>query len=145
MSNLLLLIYPVILIAITFIGCKRYPRYEYAKSLPDRDQTKMLQAVACIGVIMHHVTQEITGFGWIYKGPITIMSSMGILFTSLFFFSSGYGLIVSEYGKDDYLKGFLRHRLPTVLVPFFIANIIYILVLSNFYGITFPTGVATSI
>lgn len=140
MSNLLLLIYPVILIAITFIGCKRYPRYEYAKSLPDRDQTKMLQAVACIGVIMHHVTQEITGFGWIYKGPITIMSSMGILFTSLFFFSSGYGLIVSEYGKDDYLKGFLRHRLPTVLVPFFIANIIYILVLSNFYGITFPTG-----
>lgn len=50
---------------------------------------------------------------------------MGILFTSIFFFFSGYGLITSYLNKENYLDSFLIRRIPAVLFPFLITNIIY--------------------
>lgn len=43
----------------------------------NREQVKMLQAIACIGVIIHHVTQKITIYGEIYIGGINIFNSLG--------------------------------------------------------------------
>lgn len=88
-------------------------------------QTKYIQALACIGVILHHLTQITTNYGGNWKGPITIFADIGILFTSLFFFISGYGLMTSLHTKENYLKGFIGHRLPNILIPFWIANIIF--------------------
>ena len=90
----------------------------------------MLRAFACLGVILHHLTQIITSYGEINKGPITILSSMGILFTAVFFFFSGYGLLISFMTKENYLDTFLIKRLSTVLIPFFTANTIYVIVKS---------------
>ena len=128
MSNILLTIYPVLYLLLIFTGSKVAKKGGYVEDPWNRQQSLMLQALACIGVVLHHVTQEITGFGVINKGPITIFNSIGILFTSLFFFFSGYGLIVSVRTKEAYLKTFLWKRLPTILVPFWIANIIAVLV-----------------
>ena len=52
----------------------------------------------------------------------------GVLFTGLFFFCSGYGLIVSMKEKENYLQGFLKKRLPAVVVPFYICNLLFVLV-----------------
>lgn len=128
MSNILLTIYLVLYLLFVFVGSKVAKKGEFAEEPWSRQQALVIQALACIGVVLHHVTQEITGFGVVDKGPITIFNSIGILFTSLFFFFSGYGLIISVRTKEAYLKTFLRKRLPTILVPFWVANIIAVLV-----------------
>lgn len=98
--------------------------YDDAWSL---DQSKALQAVAALMVILHHIVQSITDYGWTKKGPITIWNSFGILFTSIFFFFSGFGLYKSYKTKERYLDGFLKKRLPNILIPFMIANIFYLI------------------
>lgn len=138
MNNYLLLLYPGLLLAITFYGCRICKSGEYSEPFLDRDQSSLLQGVFCVGVILHHITQTITSYGEINKGPITILSSMGILFTSIFFFFSGYGLIYSVHNKPGYLNGFLRHRLPIILVPFFVSNLVYVLIRIYYVGI--PTS-----
>ncbi len=128
MSNILLTIYLVLYLLFIFAGSKVAKKGAFTKEPWNRQQALMMQALACIGVVLHHVTQEITGYGVVYKGPITIFNSIGILFTSLFFFFSGYGLIISVCTKEEYLKNFLRKRMPTILVPFWTANIIAVIV-----------------
>ncbi len=128
MSNILLTIYPILYLLLIFFGSNVAKKGEFTDQPWNRQQSLMLQALACIGVVLHHVTQEITGFGVINKGPITLFNSIGILFTSLFFFFSGYGLIISVRTKEAYLKTFLWKRLPAILVPFWTANIIAVLV-----------------
>ncbi|HOO80486.1 MAG TPA: acyltransferase, partial [Lachnospiraceae bacterium] len=46
----------------------------------------------------------------------------GVLFVGFFFFCSGYGLIISTQTKEHYLDTFVKRRVFTVLVPFFICN-----------------------
>ncbi len=128
MSNFLLTIYPILYLLLIFFGSKVAKKGEFAEEPWSRQQALVIQALACIGVVLHHVTQEITGFGVVDKGPITIFNSIGILFTSLFFFFSGYGLVISVRTKEAYLKTFLWKRIPTILIPFWIANIIAVLV-----------------
>lgn len=128
MNNYLLTIYPLLLIIVTFSGCRYNGGKQFSTSLWDKNQSKLIQAFACLGVILHHLSQNITGYGQIYKGPITILSSMGILFTAVFFFSSGYGLIISTYNNPNYLTNFIPHRFSTILVPFYLSNIVNILI-----------------
>lgn len=122
-------IYPIALLIIIFANCKIAKKGEFSDIFWNRNQSQSLQAAACLAIILHHLTQEVTVYGTVYLGPATILSSMGILFTSLFFFFSGYGLIVSVDCKPNYLKTFLRHRLSVILVPFFMANLIGVLIL----------------
>ncbi len=132
MNNVLLNLYPVLLLVITFFGAKKAKKGEIAEGFLSPEQTKMLQGSVCIAIVIHHVIQDITGYGVLRKGPITIFNDIGILLTSVFFFISGYGLITSLNTKQDYLKTFLRKRLSAVLIPFFITNIAGIL-LFKFY------------
>ena len=90
-------------------------------------QSRTIQAAACIGVMLHHLTQRATGYGSIYRGPVTFFNDAGFLFTGLFFLTSGYGLMISFREKPGYLQGFLRKRLPAVLVPFWVINLIGLL------------------
>lgn len=128
MWDKLLIIFPMILVVLIFWKSEIFKKNKFSSEAWNREQGKMLQAIACIGVILHHLTQVITEYGVMDKGPITILCSMGILFTSIFFFFSGFGLITSVYHKEDYLERFLLHRLPVVLVPFVTSNICYLLV-----------------
>ena len=128
MTEYLLLLYPTALLIMTFCGCKIAEKGSFSEECLSREQSKNIQAIVCLFIVLHHLTQMISGYGDIYRGPITILSNMGILFTSVFFFFSGFGLIVSVKSKETYLKNFLIHRLSTILVPFFIANAIAVLV-----------------
>jgi membrane-bound acyltransferase YfiQ involved in biofilm formation len=124
METALLMIYPLLIFVIAFRGAGLSPKGEFAPDFLSLKQSKIIQATACLLVIIHHVTQQITRYGSVLKGPITIFNYIGFLFTALFFFYSGYGLLTSFLTKEDYLKGFLIKRLSAVLIPFWIINIV---------------------
>ena len=62
--------------------------------------------------------------------------SSGYLAVGIFFFISGYGLMHSKIEKPYYLNGFLNKRLPAVLIPLIITNIIY-LIGNTFMGVRY--------
>jgi len=126
MANYLLFIYPIALLVILNLNAKVCKKGDFLEDCWSRADSKYLQAAAAIGIILHHLSQLITGYGKIDKGPIVIMNSMGILFTSIFFFYSGYGLMVSLINKEDYLNGFMYKRLVPILIPFMLTNLIYV-------------------
>lgn len=103
-------------------------KIQFSQDYLNLKQSKQIQALACIGIMIHHVTQQITSYGNNPKGPITVFSYIGFMFTALFFFFSGYGLLYSYRWKKDYLDDFLKKRLPSVLIPFWITNILIIIV-----------------
>ncbi|MCR5156937.1 MAG: acyltransferase [Butyrivibrio sp.] len=88
----------------------------------------MIRGGACLFIILHHLVQKISVYGNIDKGPINVFNDMGYLLTAIFFFYSGYGLITSFLSKEGYLDSFLVKRLPTVLLPFWLINIVNILI-----------------
>ncbi len=128
MTDLLLLVFPFLIFVLLFWGAKIAPKGEFSSDYLKWDQMMALRTLACLSIILHHLTQRITNYGGIYKGPITLYNYIGFLCTAVFFFSSGYGLMYSYLNKNNYLDGFLRKRLISVLVPFFLVNVITVLV-----------------
>lgn len=124
----MLSMYMAVLVAVLAWGCKMAKKGEFHEDFLSYPIVKGVQGFVALAVILHHVTQEVTQYGRYDKGAINVFVDAGVLFTGLFFFCSGYGLIVSMKGKEDYLQGFLRKRLPAVLVPFYVCNFLFILV-----------------
>lgn len=87
-----------------------------------KDVMLSMRGFAAIGVILHHISQEEL---FQQKGELSLFLNAGYLFVSLFFFSSGYGLIKNLDTKPDYLDGFLKKRLPVVIIPFYTSIIFY--------------------
>ena len=137
MDNLLLSLYPVMLFLIVLFNAGLRPKDAGSEDFLSIGQTGAVQSAACIGIILHHLSQQVTNYGSLDKGLITVFSYAGILFTALFFFFSGYGLMTSLQNRTDYLNTFLQKRLPTVLIPFWLCNAIILLVNRLFYGIRY--------
>ena len=131
MSDYLLMIYPALITIILLFGGRISKKGEFNTDSWSISQSKAMQVFAALMIILHHVVQSVTGYGGVKKGLITEWNSFGILFTSIFFFFSGFGLYKSYKNKDNYLDGFLKKRLLKVILPFVFTNIIYILVLSK--------------
>ena len=129
MSNYILLIYPMIIVIVLFWRCSIRGKNEYYEESWSLTQSNALRGVAALMIILHHMVQSITRYGDIKKGPVTEWNSFGILFTSIFFFFSGFGLYKSYKTKENYLEGFLTKRLPKIVLPFLVTNIIYIVTL----------------
>lgn len=122
----LLLIFPLALMFILFFRAKVAPKGSFNEDAWSLDQSKKLQGIAALLIILHHMVQSVTEYAKINKGPITAFCSFGILFTSIFFFFSGYGLYKSYLTKENYLDNFIVKRFPKILVPFLVTNIIYL-------------------
>ncbi|MBE5827450.1 MAG: acyltransferase [Butyrivibrio sp.] len=139
--NMLFLIYPVVLTILIFFGAS-FTGLVKPHKCPDpyaaHDdffvQSKMIRAGACLFIILHHLVQKISIYGNIDKGPINVFNDVGYLLTAVYFFYSGYGLLTSFYSKEGYLDTFLIKRLPTILLPFWLINIINILINRFVYG-----------
>ena len=141
----ILLLFPIVVIGILFYKMKISPGSTFWEDCWNRDDAKSMQVFAAFGVILHHLAQLISNYDKIGIGPIQIMTSMGILFTSIFFFYSGFGLMQSIDKKEDYLNDFLFNRMSVVLVPFLFTNILYILPGLAGGRITSIYGLCTSI
>lgn len=125
MEKITLCIFPLALLVLLFAGCKISKRGTFREDFFSLRDSKNLQIIAAFFIVLHHIVQRITNYGMKDIGPVGMLNDMGILFTGIFFFSSGYGLIVSMNSKENYLKGFLAKRLSAVLIPFYLANIVY--------------------
>lgn len=100
--------------------------------------SKGILGFCAIGIMLHHMSQTIY-FANEDPGILIFMVDIGVGFVGMFFFFSGYGLYSSLRDKPDYLKGFLRGRIPTILVPFYICNFAFILG-SYLWGYEFQEG-----
>ena len=134
LQYLLLCIFPAIVFIIMLVQIKIASKGSIHEDFLSLQQSKILQGLAAVGIIFHHLSQYITNYGNEWKGPITIFSSMGILFTTIFFFCSGFGLMQSLKNKPDYLKTFMRKRMPAVLIPFILSNVIYLVLVGMYFG-----------
>ena len=134
LEYLLYFIFPAIFLVIALFKAKVAPKGEIHEDFLSLKQSKMLQGIAAVGIVMHHLVQYITEYGANPQGPITLFIYAGIYFTSFFFFCSGFGLMTSFQTKKNYLDAFLKKRLSAVLLPFFVANIIYTVGMGLYFG-----------
>ncbi|MBO4494453.1 MAG: acyltransferase family protein [Clostridiales bacterium] len=109
--------------AILFTGSSKRPANEMA--FFDRISSKEIQGVLAV-FIMFHQTVVALDANFKDAGDMMFFYYYGILAVSFFFFSSGFGLLKRWMTDKDYIKGFMKRRIFTVLVPFFICNYIYL-------------------
>ena len=128
LNFVLLTVFPILLFFILFFKCKILKKNEFNEDAFGINDAKALQVFAAFGILIHHLSGASTNYGDVFKGPITVMSFVGILFTSIFFFFSGFGLIRSYESKKNYLDGFVRSKFMAVFVPFMITNLLYVLI-----------------
>ncbi len=131
MSNVILLCYPIAFCCILFFGAGAEKKGAFSENAWSVEQTGRIQAFAALMILLHHTVQSITDYGRVWKGPVTLWNSFGILFTSVFFFCSGFGLCKSCRTKEHYLDGFFKQRIPKVLIPFLLTNLLYLLTVSG--------------
>ena len=105
----------VILVAILIAGAKLSKMHEWKEKPLSLDTSKAIQGFAAVAIILHHLSQDLLE----KAGPFKFLSECGVIFVGIFFFFSGYGLYTSLKTKQDYLKGFLRKRFVTILIPFY--------------------------
>ena len=112
-----------ILGAILSIGASRRPANEV--EFFDRISSKEIQGALAVFIMFHHIVVELNNKS-MYVGDMEFFYYYGTIAVAFFFFSSGFGLLKRWMTDKDYIKGFMRRRIFTVLVPFFICNYIYL-------------------
>lgn len=82
-------------------------------------RTLPLRAILALIIVMHHLSQVVAPLN---LSVVNQFGTWGGLAVGVFFFITGYGLMVSWQRKGDaYLNGFLAHRLWKLLPPFLLA------------------------
>ncbi|MBO6166512.1 MAG: acyltransferase family protein [Eubacterium sp.] len=124
MGYLVYAVYPV-LIALLLWKSKLYKKGEYNEEYMDISCTKALLGFFAICIIMHHISQKM----WAQiQSPESLRNALhpfrgtGYLFVAFFFFCSGYGLMKSSLGKEDYHKGFLKKRFLPLIITFIVTD-----------------------
>lgn len=125
----ILTLFIVLLFVILLFQAKPAAKGSFHDDFLNLSNAKNLQGFATITIILHHLTQKVTAYGAIDKGPITFFNTVGILCTGIFFFYSGYGLLKSLMTKENYLDGFLKKRYSKILISFYLINIMFCLIM----------------
>ena len=112
-----------LLMALLLAGTTRRSKDE--ASFVDRVSTKEFQGFLAVFIILHQIVVTLR-YRCFNIGVIEFFFYYGTVAVGFFFFCSGFGLIKRWMTDKDYIKGFMRRRIFTVLVPFFICNYIYL-------------------
>ncbi|MBE6072015.1 MAG: acyltransferase [Clostridium butyricum] len=123
MGGIIMWIYLLILAFILFLGVKIAPKGNFNEDFLSLKVSKGIQGFCAICIIAHHFVQPFVYSGQ-GAGALSIFAMIGFVFVGVFFFFSGYGLFKSYKTKPNYLKSFLRKRMPVVLVPLYVVNTI---------------------
>ena len=103
-------------------GISIAPKGKFHTDYITRDVTLSMRGLAAIGVILHHISQEEL---FQTKGELGLFLNAGYLYVAIFFFCSGYGLLKKFDDDPGYLNGFLKKRLPVVIVPYYVSILFY--------------------
>lgn len=85
--------------------------------------TNIEKGIAAVYIVLHHLAQAVDR-----PGIFAMMGYVGFILVAVFYFISGYGLMYGMRNKKNYLHGFLKKRLVSVLLPYWIVNIVFIIV-----------------
>lgn len=114
-----------------FFGARACRKGEWNEGFTSLGQTKTLQGIAALGVMLHHMAQKSCApwhpRAFIVHG-LDFFVPIGYLFVSIFLFCSGLGLYKSWKTKPEYLRGFCRRRILPLAVAYYLSEIIYLLV-----------------
>ena len=127
-----------ILAVILLTGVKPAVKGKWREESLSLKSSKGVLGFCAVSIMLHHMSQTIY-FANEDPGILLFMVDIGVCFVGMFFFFSGYGLYSSLRDKPDYLKGFLVKRIPTILVPFYMCNFVFILG-SYLWGYKFKEG-----
>mgnify|MGYP003290040458 CR=1 FL=1 len=103
--------------------CKK--SFEWNEDALSRNHSKEILGFFALLIVMHHLVQQV---GFANAAGLRFLENIGVCFVGAYFFYSGYGLIKSSNSRSDYLKGFLKNRLPVILIPFFVCILIFAIV-----------------
>lgn len=113
----------VALIVLLLFGAQVSKKGQWVDKPLSLEHSKIIQGFSALAIIIHHLSQELT----LKAGVLSFFSELGVLFVGVFFFFSGYGLYTSLETKQNYLKGFLKKRLISVLIPLYVCILIFTL------------------
>ena len=88
--------------------------------------TKCIKGICAVGILLHHLFQ----YSKIEVNPLLeiVLQSMGELLVAMFFFFSGYGLVISYMRKGKkYINKMPRNRILPFYITCILMEIIYIL------------------
>lgn len=119
--NLPVYIVLIALALLLLLGSKPSKLHEWQEEPLSLDASKAIKGFAAVAVILHHLAQELAE----QADAIGFFDDRGVLFVGIFFFFSGYGLYTSLKTKENYLKGFLKKRLLTILIPFYMCILVF--------------------
>ncbi len=111
----------LILVIYAFICCygiHLMPLEESKEHYLTKDHTNVIKGLCCIIVIFVHIP---VSFGNSIQDAI---GSFAYICVTLFFMISAYGLGWNFENKSDYAKGFIKHRIPILLIPFLLSCLI---------------------
>lgn len=116
-----------ILIGLVIWGIK-FPGFtdKFNDDFLDKNSTKAISGLAAIFIILHHISQKPAFQDVTHE--LFFFNDLGYLICTIFFFFSGYGLTVSADNNENYLKTFFKKRFVTILVPFFLCNLVFAIV-----------------
>lgn len=113
-----------LLLCLILYGMKFAGKERFHDDFMSLEVTKCLQGICAVCIMLHHVSQTPA---FRQTKDLSIFPDAGFLFVGIFFFCSGFGLIKSVRSKPGYLDTFLKKRLPTVLIPFYVMTAAYAL------------------
>lgn len=130
-------IYLILFAVLLAAGLKIAPKGQFHEDFLSLKVSKGIQGFCAIAIICHHFSQYLI-YNYDGAGSLNIFENIGVWFVGIFFFCSGYGIIKSYRTKENYLHGFLKKRLPVILVPFYVITIIFTIISissgKNFYN-----------
>lgn len=84
------------------------------------ENTLPIRGLLAVCIVLHHASGYFTKISFLAP-----FRHIGYLVVALFFFLSGYGLMYGLEMKDKYMDGFLKKRLISILIPYWICNTVY--------------------
>lgn len=87
------------------------------------EKCNCLRGMLAVFIVLHHMSEKISG-GYLFPQ----LQHLGYLIVAVFFFLSGYGLMVSYQKKGEaYFKGYWKNRIGYLLVVYLIVSVIYLI------------------
>ena len=120
------MIYILLIICILCVGGGTKQPTDIEKKYA-KDKFLTLRALLAMQVVFGHTFPD-NAYGITILDKLLLpFNNTGFLCTSMFFFLSGYGVYESKKRNDDYFNHFLGKKFITILFPYEVINILYVI------------------
>ena len=103
----------LLLISLLIMIIKRKSIFFGTYNVLDFTNSNKIRGLLAILIVLHHLSITIR-----YAFTLKIFSLVGIVCVAIFFFYSGYGLMLNYSEHDNYLKSFFSKRLLKIIFPY---------------------------